>query len=116
MQVQPVQQVQTSYYRTAYGWTGLSLIEMGNNQVLRIITDEHGLASCATCHTRENGILAFRFGTRGNGDYSETLAVSQPPRITEARVNSQHGRVLENLQTILARVEQFYARQATQGA
>ena len=28
MQVQPVQQVQTSYYRTAYGWTGLSLIEM----------------------------------------------------------------------------------------
>ena len=70
MQVQPVQQVQTSYYRTAYGWTGLSLIEMGNNLVLRIIT--------------------------------------------EKRENQQ--RVLDNLQTILARVEQFYEREATQGA
>ena len=113
-------QVQTSYYRTAYGWTGLSLIEMGNNQVLRIITEkrqnEHGLASCATCHTRENGVLRFQFANCWNGNYCETLAVSQPPRITEARVSSQHEWVLENLQTILARVEQFYQHQATQGA
>ncbi|WOO33211.1 hypothetical protein [Diaphorobacter limosus] len=109
-------QVKTSYYRDAYGWAGLSLIELGNNGVLRIITERrearHGLATCASVHLRRGAILEHRLGV----DYSAVIAVSNPPRITEARVTEQHERALENLHTIRAKVEQFYLQQAAQGA
>lgn len=107
--------LRTYYFRDHDGWRGQTELEAGNQRVIRITTSKHraghGLATNATCLTREaRGLLTHRlsFGAPG-GDYSKTVAVSQPRRVTESVVRQQHEAALARIDEIRAEVARFYA-------
>lgn len=105
----------TYYFRDHDGWRGQTELDARNQRVIRITTRKrsagHGLATNVTCHTREaSGLLTHRlsFGAPG-GDYSKTVAVSQPRRVTESVVRQQHEAALACIDEIRAEVARFYA-------
>lgn len=106
--------MQTKYYRDSSGWCGMTSVNHGTSQLIRIVTAKrhigHGLATTVACHTHRDGMLThcMGFGT-GQGDYRETMIVSQPKRVTESLVREQHEGVIAQIEQIQASVELFYA-------
>lgn len=107
----------TSIYRDRDGWNATSQFDVSDRRVLKIRTCKRsigiGLQTCATVwHDTGDGGMRHAMGMgTGCGDFSETLMLTQPKRITEKVLTEQHERVLEQLSSIREQVEQFYALQ-----
>lgn len=107
----------TRIYRDRDGWNATSQFDLSDRRVLKIRTCKRsigtGLQTSATVwHDTGDGGMRHAMGLgTGCGDFSETLTLTQPKRITEKAVAEQHQRVLSQLDLIRARVAQFYALQ-----
>ena len=107
----------TRIYKDRDGWNAETSIDLQNQRVLKLRTGKRsiggGLQTTATVwtDTGDGGLRhAMGLGT-GLGDFSETIVITRPARITEKLVTEQHDRVIKQLGFIQAQIEQFYALQ-----
>ncbi|WP_288639143.1 hypothetical protein [Comamonas kerstersii] len=107
----------TRIYRDRDGWNAVSQFELSARRVLKIRTCKRsigaGLQTTASVwHDTGDGSMRHAMGLgTGCGDFSQTLMLTQPKRITEKAVTEQHESILRELASIRVKVEQFYALQ-----
>ena len=108
----------TRTYKDRDGWNAQTIIDLKDRRVLKLRTGKRsiggGLQTTATVWTDTgNGglIHAMGLGT-GLGDFSETIVVTRPARITEKLVTEQHQGVIRQADAIQAQIAQFYTQQA----
>lgn len=100
--------IQTTISKGYYGWCAESLVELGDDRVLTIRTSKAngGIATRASVHRREGNAMVFVMF----GDYS-AIKNSKATRCTEKAVKELHAATLQDLDSIRAEVEAFYAEE-----
>lgn len=110
--------METRYSRDVYGWSGLTLIDLGDGRSLRILTARREpydiLVTQANCIFNDGDDPASR--TRCVDDFRRVTAVSTPGRITESAVRAQHEATLGNINAVRAALARHDLRQARNGA
>lgn len=106
--------IETRIFRDRDGWNATSEMDLTGDQLLKIRSyrnDRGLLRTSATVHTKVEGGLRhiMGFGTSG-GDFSETLVVTKPARVTEKVISAQHESVLKTIPGILSAVQAHYAK------
>ena len=106
--------ISTIKYRDREGWNAKSQLNLADNRVLQISTykaSNGSLRTSASVHLKVDGGLRhdFGYGTPG-GDFSETLVVTKPARVTEKVISAQHESVLKTIPGILSAVQAHYAK------
>ena len=110
-------EIQTRIFRDISGWHAESRIDLPNQRVLKIRTGKRsigaGLQSTATVWSDTgDGCMRHAMGLgTGQGDFSETLMLTHPRRVTEQAVSDQHERVLQQENSLREQIKQFYALQ-----
>jgi hypothetical protein len=118
-EVQTPSQVETHAYRDRDGWHAKSEVSVSATRVLKLTTSKvingAGLRTSATVWNADaGGVLRHAMAFGGpSGDFSETVALSKPARVTEAVVMAQHQAALGQLSTVLVAIERHYARGKT---
>lgn len=118
-EVQSQAQVQTHTYRDRDGWHAKSEFNVNATRVLKLTTGKviggTGMRTSATVWNADAGGMlrhAMAFGGP-SGDFSETVALSKPARVTEAIVTAQHQAALAQLSRVLVAIERHYAQGKT---
>jgi hypothetical protein len=96
----------TRIFKGRSGWQMESAIELADNRQLTVLTmkrHDGRLITSASVGVHDNGFICHRV----HQDFSRRLII-ESVRVTEKAVGTQHQQALDNIESLLAEITEFY--------